>query len=158
MQNLEISAQKIIKNEQARYLQLHAKSIALSESAHQHFLYGVPMHWMSDWGTPVPLFVQQAQGSHFTCADGINYTDFCLGDTGAMFGHSPPSVAKAITEQASNGFTAMLPSTLAPNVGEALSEFFWFRLLAACHHRNRCQPLCITLGTRSHKSQKSVGV
>ena len=124
MQNLEISAQKIIKNEQARYLQLHAKSIALSESAHQHFLYGVPMHWMSDWGTPVPLFVHQAQGSHFTCADGINYTDFCLGDTGAMFGHSPPSVTKAITEQANKGFTAMLPSTLAPNVGEALSEFF----------------------------------
>ena len=124
MQNLESSAQKLIKSEQALYLQLHVKSIALSKSAHQHFLYGVPMHWMNDWGTPVPLFVNQAQGAHFTCADGIDYTDFCLGDTGAMFGHSPPAVAKAITQQANNGFTAMLPSTLTPNVGNALSDFF----------------------------------
>ena len=124
MQNLESSAQKLIKSEQALYLQLHVKSIALSKSAHQHFLYGVPMHWMNDWGTPVPLFVNQAQGAHFTCADGIDYTDFCLGDTGAMFGHSPPAVAKAITQQANNGFTAMLPSTLTPNVGETLSDFF----------------------------------
>ena len=124
MQNLESSAQKLIKSEQALYLQLHVKSIALSKSAHQHFLYGVPMHWMNDWGTPVPLFVNQAQGAHFTCADGIDYTDFCLGDTGAMFGHSPPAVAKAITQQANNGFTVMLPSTLTPNVGETLSDFF----------------------------------
>ena len=124
MQNLEISAQKIIESEQAQYLQLHVKSIALSESAHQHFLYGVPMHWMNDWGTPVPLFINQAQGAHFTCADGIDYADFCLGDTGAMFGHSPPAVAKAITQQANNGFTVMLPSTLTPNVGETLSDFF----------------------------------
>ena len=124
MQNLEISAQKIIASEQAQYLQLHVKSIALSESAHQHFLYGVPMHWMNDWGTPVPLFINQAQGAHFTCADGIDYADFCLGDTGAMFGHSPPAVAKAITQQANNGFTVMLPSTLTPNVGETLSDFF----------------------------------
>ena len=124
MQNLEISAQKIIESEQAQYLQLHVKSIALSESAHQHFLYGVPMHWMNDWGTPVPLFISQAQGAHFTCADGIDYADFCLGDTGAMFGHSPPAVAKAITQQANNGFTVMLPSTLTPNVGETLSDFF----------------------------------
>ena len=124
MQNLTIKSQKIIECEQARYLQLHAKSIALSGSAHQHFLYGVPMHWMNDWGTPVPLFVSQASGCHFTCADGIDYADFCLGDTGAMFGHSPPAVAAAISKQASLGYTAMLPSTLAPAVGEALSDFF----------------------------------
>ena len=124
MQNLEISAQKIIKSEQAQYLQLHAKSIALSESAHQHFLYGVPMHWMNDWGTPTPLFINQANGCHFTCADGIDYTDFCLGDTGAMFGHSPPAVSAAISKQANLGYTAMLPSKLAPAVGEALSDFF----------------------------------
>jgi glutamate-1-semialdehyde 2,1-aminomutase len=124
MQHLVINAQKIIDYEQARYLQLHAKSITLSESAYQHFLYGVPMHWMNDWGTPTPLFINQASGCYFTCADGIDYTDFCLGDTGAMFGHSPPAVAAAISKQASLGYTAMLPSTLAPSVGEVLSNFF----------------------------------
>ncbi len=124
MQNLVLNAQKQIKAEREHYLQLHAKSITLSKSAHQHFLYGVPMHWMNDWGTPTPLFINQASGCHFTCADGIDYTDFCLGDTGAMFGHSPPAVAAAISKQASLGYTAMLPSTLAPAVGEALSDFF----------------------------------
>jgi glutamate-1-semialdehyde 2,1-aminomutase len=118
------NAQRILVAERERYLALHPSSIAHSKRASQHFLYGVPMHWMNDWGTPAPLFIAAASGSHFTCADNIDYTDFCLGDTGAMFGHSPPAVAQAIAIQASKGFTAMLPSTLAPNVGEALSEFF----------------------------------
>jgi glutamate-1-semialdehyde 2,1-aminomutase len=124
MQNVIDNAMQMIQAERERYLALHPSSVALSKQASQHFLYGVPMHWMNDWGTPAPLFIQAANGSHFTCADNIDYTDFCLGDTGAMFGHSPPAVAKAIANQAQKGFTAMLPSTLAPNVGEALSEFF----------------------------------
>jgi glutamate-1-semialdehyde 2,1-aminomutase len=124
MQTLINNAIQMIAAERERYLALHPHSIALSKRANTHFLYGVPMHWMNDWGTPAPLFIAAASGSHFTCADAIDYTDFCLGDTGAMFGHSPPAVAKAIQNQAEKGFTVMLPSTLAPNVGEALSEFF----------------------------------
>lgn len=124
MQSLAHKAQKIIETERQHYLQLHPRSVALSQSASQNFLYGVPMHWMNDWGTPVPLFVEKALGAHFTCADGLDYTDFCLGDTGAMFGHSPPAVAKAITGQANKGLTAMLPSALAANVGEALAAYF----------------------------------
>jgi len=122
--NLSKNALALLATERQRYLQLHPNSIKLSEKANQHFLYGVPMHWMNDWGTPAPLFVAQAQGAHFSCADEINYTDFCLGDTGAMFGHSPAPVARAIATQASKGFTAMLPSTLAADVGEALAEHF----------------------------------
>lgn len=124
MKTLAGNAQAMIENERKRYVQLHSESIALSESANQHFLYGVPMHWMNDWGTPTPLFVKHANGCHFTCADGIDYTDFCLGDTGAMFGHSPQAVSEAISKQASHGFTTMLPSTIAPAVGVALSDFF----------------------------------
>ncbi|MDP1767005.1 MAG: aspartate aminotransferase family protein [Methylotenera sp.] len=122
--NLVKNAIEILHHERTNFLKIHPHSVVLSAKANQHFLYGVPMHWMNDWGTPVPLFVQQAQGAHFSCADGIDYTDFCLGDTGAMFGHSPPPVAKAIAAQANSGYTAMLPSTLAPNVGEALAEHF----------------------------------
>jgi glutamate-1-semialdehyde 2,1-aminomutase len=124
MQSLVLKAQAMIETERKRYVQLHAKSISLSELANHHFLYGVPMHWMNDWGTPTPLFINQANGSHFTCADDIDYTDFCLGDTGAMFGHCPPAVAEAISKQTNLGYTAMLPSTIAPAVGEALSDFF----------------------------------
>ncbi len=124
LQLITRNATNMIEIERARYLALHPQSIALSKNASQHFLYGVPMHWMSDWGTPVPLFVARANGAHFTCADNIDYTDFCLGDTGAMFGHSPPAVAKAIKNQAENGFTTMLPSALAANTGATLSDFF----------------------------------
>lgn len=124
MQSILNNAKKLIEAEQKHYLQLHPSSVALSNSSHQHFLYGVPMHWMNDWGTPAPLFIKSANGCHFKCADDIEYTDFCLGDTGAMFGHSPPAVAEAIAKQASAGYTAMLPSTLAPAVGEALCNFF----------------------------------
>ena len=124
MQNVINNATKMIKAERERFLALHPCSIALSKKANQHFLYGVPMHWMSDWGTPVPLFVEHANGAHFTCADKIDYTDFCLGDTGAMFGHSPPAVANAIKNQAENGFTTMLPSALAASTGAALAVMF----------------------------------
>ena len=118
------NAKQLLVTERERYIQLHPQSMTLSQRTHNHFLYGVPMHWMNDWGTPSPLFVASANGAHFSCADGIDYTDFCLGDTGAMFGHSPQAVEKAIKNQLDKGFTAMLPSTLAPNVGEALSAFF----------------------------------
>lgn len=118
------NAEQLLASERTRYLKLHPRSVELSEKANQHFLYGVPMHWMNDWGTPTPLFVTHAQGAHFTCADGIEYTDFCLGDTGAMFGHSPAPVARAITTQANSGYTTMLPSSLAPKVGEALADQF----------------------------------
>ena len=84
IQQVTLNAERLLVAEREHYLRLHPRSIKLSKSASQHFLYGVPMHWMNDWGTPVPLFVQQAQGVHFTCADGIVYTDFCLGDKGEL--------------------------------------------------------------------------
>ena len=124
MQNIIANAEKMITAEREQYTQLHPQSVVLAAQASKHFLYGVPMHWMSDWGTPAPLFIAHASGNYFTCADNINYTDFCLGDTGAMFGHSPPAVAMTIANQASKGFTTMLPSTLAPDVGKTLSDFF----------------------------------
>ena len=124
MQQLLDNVEKMLSAEREKYRQLHPCSVTLSQSANQHFLYGVPMHWMHDWGTPTSLFIESASGCHFKCADGIDYTDFCLGDTGAMFGHSPPALADTIAEQAQKGLTAMLPSTLAPAVGQALSDFF----------------------------------
>ncbi len=123
-QQLNHNASLLLQQERANFLHLHPKSAKLATQASLHFLYGVPMHWMNDWGTPSPLFMQSAQGAHFTCADGLDYSDFCLGDTGAMFGHSPPAVAAAISNKAHAGFTTMLPSTLAPQVGATLSEHF----------------------------------
>jgi glutamate-1-semialdehyde 2,1-aminomutase len=117
-------AETLLAEEKSRFISSHPVSMQMAAQTRAHFLYGVPLHWMNDWGTPSPLFVQQAQGAHFTCVDGHEYTDFCLGDTGAMFGHSPQPVSKAICEQSSRGLTAMLPSFLAPKVGQTLAHYF----------------------------------
>ncbi len=82
------------------------------------------MHWMADWPTPYPLFVAEASGAHFKDVDDNVYADFCLGDTGTMFGHSPAPVAAAISEQATRGYTTMLPSEDAVWVGNELARRF----------------------------------
>jgi glutamate-1-semialdehyde 2,1-aminomutase len=110
--------------ETQRFTATHPRSIALASQAAQHFLFGVPLHWMRDWPSPASLCVQQAQGAHLTCADGHVYRDFCLGDTGAMFGHSPEPVAQAIAQQAARGLTSMLPSVQTAEVGALLAATF----------------------------------
>jgi glutamate-1-semialdehyde 2,1-aminomutase len=88
------------------------------------FFGGVPMHWMRDWPTPFPILVEQARGATIVDVDGNRLDDFCLGDTGSMFGHSPPAVARAIRRQAGRGLTYMLPSQDALDLGTLLSERF----------------------------------
>jgi glutamate-1-semialdehyde 2,1-aminomutase len=68
--------------------------------------------------------VREAQGAHFFDVDGKSYIDFCLGDTGAMTGHSPSATVKAIEDQARRGITLMLPSEDAVLVGEELQARF----------------------------------
>ena len=110
--------------ETRRFIDTHPRSMALAAEDAAHYLFGVPLHWMRDWPTPATLHVQRAQGHRLWCADGLEYLDFCLGDTGAMFGHSPPPLARAIGEQARHGLTAMLPSTLTGEVGQRLAACF----------------------------------
>ncbi len=100
----------MIERERNHYVQRNPKSKQLAEEASVNWHHGVPMHWMLDWSTPFPLFVADATGAKLTDVDGHNYDDFCLGDTGSMFGHSPTPVAAAIAEQARHGLTYMLPT------------------------------------------------
>src|SRR6185369_15680441 len=87
-------------------------------------LGGVPMNWMKKWAGPFPIFVKSAQGAHFTDVDGRDYIDLCLGDTGAMTGHSPPVVADAIARRVREGITLMLPTEDSLWVGEELKRRF----------------------------------
>lgn len=89
-----------------------------------HFWGGVPLHWMKDWPQPFPMLVAEASGATITDADGHVLDDFCLGDTGSMFGHSPAPVAQAIAAQALKGLTYMLPTVTALEVGLLLSDIF----------------------------------
>ncbi len=100
------------------------QSQQLAATTARHWLFGVPLHWMNDWSMPHPLFVERAQDAEIIDVDGHRYADFCLGDTGAMFGHNPPAVARAIAAQAEAGLTAMLPGRAAAEVGSLLHQRF----------------------------------
>jgi glutamate-1-semialdehyde 2,1-aminomutase len=120
----ETAVEAFVARERQCFLEQNPKSVALAERA-RHSLYGgVPMHWMADWSTPSPLFVERAKGARFYDVDGHEYIDFCLGDTGSMFGHSPAPIAKALAEQGDNGLTTMLPGEDAVIAGELLAERF----------------------------------
>ncbi|MRX08512.1 aminotransferase class III-fold pyridoxal phosphate-dependent enzyme [Pseudoduganella sp. FT25W] len=116
--------QALIAAERADYAARNPESARLAGQAAQHLLFGVPMHWMNDWSTPFPLTVREASGARFRDADGHEYVDFCLGDTGAMFGHAPQPVAQAIARQSARGYTAMLPSEDAGPVAAELARRF----------------------------------
>jgi glutamate-1-semialdehyde 2,1-aminomutase len=120
----EKSISALLERENALYVQRNATSAQLSEKSARNWLRGVPMHWMVDWGTPFPLFVTEAQGATLTSADGDKYTDFCLGDTGAMFGHSPKAIAETLAREGARGLTTMLPSEDAVDVGALLEDRF----------------------------------
>lgn len=88
------------------------------------WLGGVPMRWMKDWPQPFPMLVARAKGAWLEDIDGHRLDDFCLGDTGSMFGHSPAPVARALRAQAGRGLTYMLPTEDALAVGALLTERF----------------------------------
>lgn len=118
------SLNPLFQNETQLFLHNHPQSVALSQQAQAHYLFGVPLHWMRDWPMPASLFIESAKGITLECADGQSYRDFCLGDTGAMFGHSPSPVAQAIATQAARGLTCMLPATSVNRVGQLLTATF----------------------------------
>ena len=120
----EKSITALLEREKTLYVQRNVTSAQLSEKSARNWLRGVPMHWMVDWGTSFPLFITEAQGTTLTSADGHKYTDFCLGDTGAMFGHSPPAIAETLAHEGARGLTTMLPSEDAVDVGALLEDRF----------------------------------
>ncbi|WP_068169643.1 aspartate aminotransferase family protein [Hydrogenophaga taeniospiralis] len=117
-------AQAFLARERASFARANPRSAELAAQARQHLLFGVPLHWMNDWGTPFALHVDSAQGALVIDADGHTLVDFCLGDTGAMLGHAPAPVAAALVRQATRGYTTMLATADAAAVGQALSERF----------------------------------
>src|ERR1700751_3136103 len=112
------------ERETKRFVAEHPKSAALYRTAQDSLLGGVPMNWMKKWAGAFPVFVTKAKGAHFQCVDGRDYVDLCLGDTGAMTGHSPDVVADAVARRVREGITLMLPTEDSLYVGEDLKKRF----------------------------------
>lgn len=116
--------QALMEREQKKFVAERPKSAALFERARKSLLGGVPMNWMAKWAGAFPPFVREARGAEFFDVDGHRYVDLCLGDTGAMTGHSPSATVSALEQQARRGITTMLPSEDAIVVGEELQQRF----------------------------------
>jgi len=115
---------ELLAKEERVFVKQHPKSKALFRRSKSVLLAGVPMHWMTRWAGPYPVFAASGKGNHVTDVDGNDYLDFCLGDTGSMFGHSPPEVVEAAVRQIRNGITMMLPTEDSIWVGEELRRRF----------------------------------
>lgn len=89
----------LLEEETETFRRTHPRSFELYQRARHSLHAGVPMLWMVRWAGSFPLFVKEAKGAHFTDVDGHRYIDFCLGDTGAMTGHSPDPTVQAIRSQ-----------------------------------------------------------
>lgn len=114
----------LARREARRFAASRPRTRAALDAGAGPFLDRVPMHWMKDWPMPFPLVVASASGARLDDIDGYGIDDFCLGDTGSMFGHSPPAVARAIRRQARRGLTYMLPTEDALRAGHLLTQTF----------------------------------
>jgi glutamate-1-semialdehyde 2,1-aminomutase len=114
----------LLVEEEEFFHKTHPTSHNLYQRARQSLHGGVPMLWMIRWAGSFPVFVKEARGAHFTDVDGNSYIDLCLGDTGAMTGHSPDATVHAIQGQIQKGITLMLPYEDVIWVGEELQRRF----------------------------------
>jgi glutamate-1-semialdehyde 2,1-aminomutase len=127
--------QELTQRELDLFAATHPVSRTLSEQARTSLIGGVPMPWMMRWAGGFPPYVARAAGASITDVDGHEYVDLCLGDTGAMTGHSPPAVMKVLAEQGQRGLTTMLPTEDAMWVAGELAHRFglgrWMFTLSA---------------------------
>jgi glutamate-1-semialdehyde 2,1-aminomutase len=114
----------LLERERTAFAERHPLSRELHRRAGGSLLGGVPMTWMLEWAGGFPVFLAEASGARVIDVDGHSYVDLCLGDTGAMTGHSPPEAVGPISERLARGVTAMLPTEDAIWVGEELSRRF----------------------------------
>jgi len=114
----------LLDAELERFRAEHPRSAELHGRAHRSLVGGVPMPWMMLWAGGFPVAVERAVGNRVVDVDGHEYVDLCLGDTGAMTGHSPPEVVRELQQRLERGITTMLPTEDAAWVGEELTRRF----------------------------------
>ena len=118
-------AAALLASEREQYAARNPRSRAASEAA-VHLFGRVPMTWMAKNAGGFPLYLDRASGARVTDIDGHELLDFCLGDTGAMAGHSPAPTVAAVTARfgGAGGATAMMPTEDAAIAAAELTRRF----------------------------------
>ena len=117
---------QLLADERAQFAAGHPRSAEAYARGQAHLFGGVPMTWMNKTAGAFPLYLDSARGSRVRDVDGHEYSDFALGDTGAMAGHSPPPVVAALRHRAERqgGLSAMMPTENAAWVAGELARRF----------------------------------
>jgi len=145
---------RLLAAERERFSALHPTSRRLFEEARGSLLAGVPMSWMAKWAGGHPIYAAEAHGATIRDVDGIEYVDLCLGDTGAMAGHSPAATVAAVARRygEEGGAALMLPTSDAASVGAQLHRRFgrelWSFTLSATDANRFAIRLCRQLTGR----------
>jgi glutamate-1-semialdehyde 2,1-aminomutase len=115
----------LLRRERTTFTDSHPRSAAAYADA-GHLFGRVPMTWMNKTFAGFPIYLATAHGATLSDVDGNEYIDFSLGDTGAMAGHSPPAVVRAVQERfgVRGGAATMLPTPDASWVGGELARRF----------------------------------
>lgn len=117
---------ELLQRERDSFTERNPASRAAQERTAGHLLGGVPMTWMAKSAGPFPLYLDRARGARVVDLDGHELVDFCLGDTGAMAGHSPQPTVDAVIRRYGElgGATTMMPTEDAGAVADELSARF----------------------------------
>lgn len=116
----------LLAQERRAFADRNPRSRAAHGAGAEHLLGGVPMTWMAKSAGPFPLHLRGARGARVTDLDGHELVDFCLGDTGAMAGHSPEPTVTAVQRRFAElgGATTMMPTEDAAVVAGLLAQRF----------------------------------
>lgn len=118
------AAERVLAEEAAIFASRRPRSKEIFDAPSSGFFNQVPQYWMRDWPMPFPVVVAKASGSEIWDIDGNHAIDFCLGDSGAMFGHGPQPILNALAGAGTTGLTTMLPSKDLTAVGLLLRRTF----------------------------------
>ena len=97
-----------------------------SAEAHKKNLKRLPLGVASNYRAydPYPIFVQDAQGSHFRDLDGNEYLDHNLCFGALMAGHCHPAVMKAVEKRLSTGTMLGMPHNMEWELAEEVCNRF----------------------------------
>jgi glutamate-1-semialdehyde 2,1-aminomutase len=102
------------------YIQNTPKSRAMFALASK-FMPGGQSH-NSRFFEPYPFFSERGEAQHLWDVDGNRYTDYWMGHTALILGHSPNIVAKELQTQVSKGLLLGTPNKYAFELARIVSE------------------------------------
>ena len=103
-----------------KFMDRYPESARLHEKA-QKYLPGGDTRTVTFF-KPFPIFMERGEGFRLFDVDGHVYTDFLNNYTSLIHGHAHPAIVKAVTDQATKGFSFPSPMENQAVLGEMICE------------------------------------